>query len=233
MECGLTEDMSNIINEEEIVKEDISTIIKDNENIEKKVINASIDDLNFIDILTEIDIGKNYEIKGDNFFLRIRPTNGSLFSKSTYINFDECEKTLRSYYNISNTNILTFLQLELENADINSLINQIEYEIYNDKRQKLNLSICKDTNIQIYYAIKDNSYLDISSISHFKELGSPYSDSNNDVILEDRIKYYFQNFSLCDAGCEYNTINIENKTIVCNCKVKNNISTKITPLNLE
>ena len=53
---------------------------------------------------------------------------------------------------------------------------------------------------------------------------------NQTMIL---FKYIYQNYSLCNQECTYNNINLENRTIVCNCSVKQNISTEITPLKLE
>ena len=38
-----------------------------------------------------------------------------------------------------------------------------------------------------------------------------------DIILSDRIKYFFRNVSLCNDGCEYKGINLENMTATCNC----------------
>ena len=50
------------------------------------------------------------------------------------------------------------------------------------------------------------------------------------MILEDRIKYIYQNYSLCEEGCTYNNIDIENMNVVCNCKIQGNFSLIITPL---
>ena len=95
--------------------------------------------------------------------------------------------------------------------------------------------MCGDVESKIHYSIKNNSKLDVSSISEFKELGIdvlnikdkffndlcyPYSDSQNDMILEDRMKYIYQNFSLCEEGCSYNNIDIDNMNIICNCKIQ-------------
>ena len=111
----------------------------------------------------------------------------------------------------------------------------------------LDLSVCNDVEIQIYYSLKDNS-LDIDFISSFKDSGvdifnindsffndicHPYSDSNDDLVLEDRIKYIYQNYSLCDGDCIYNEFNIQYNTILCDCKVKSNLSTDESQLNLE
>ena len=56
------------------------------------------------------------------------------------------------------------------------------------------------------------------------------------MILEDRIKYLYQNYSLCESGCTYNNIDIENMNIACICKIKGNDNESflnITPLFFE
>ena len=213
----------------------------------KKDINKEEIIKNLSEIINEIEIGKNYEIEGDDFSLVIKPTNSNYIESQTHINFSKCEKILRNEYNISASSILTILQMEINNKKEKSLVNQVEYQVYDDNKTLLNLSLCNDTNIKIIYAIKNN-LLDISSISSFKDLDidvfnindlffndicSPYSDSKDDMVLEDRIKYIFKNYSLCDEGCTYDKFNIEYNTISCNCNVKTNISINETSLNLE
>ena len=54
--------------------------------------------------------------------------------------------------------------------------------------------------------------------------------------LGDRIKYLYQNYSLCEIGCTYNNIDIENMNIACNCKIQgndNSSSLNTTPLIFE
>ena len=46
---------------------------------------------------------------------------------------------------------MTFLQIEIENNDPNSLINQVEYQAYDENKQPYDLSICDDVNIQVAY----------------------------------------------------------------------------------
>jgi hypothetical protein len=64
----------------------------------------------------------------------------------------------------------------------------------------------------------------------FNDLCYSYSDSKNDIILEDRIKYLYQNYSLCESECIVNNIDFNNMTLVCNCKIQGNDN--ITYLNL-
>ena len=195
---------------------------------------------NISNILEDKKVGVTYEIKGDNFSIIIKPTNSTPLPNTTYVEFDECEKEIRIKYNISNTSIITFLQIEINNDNNDALYNQIKYFIYDEEMRELNLSLCEDINTQIHYSIKDNNKLDITSISNFQEKGIDifnlkdkfftdlcysYSDSNNDMTLEDRIKYLYQNYTLCEIGCTYNNIDIINMNIICNCKIQGNENT--------
>ena len=203
---------------------------------------------NLQEIINAIEIGETYEEKEDGFTLVIKPTNASYLEDSTHVNFIECENILRRTYNIPSSSIITFLQLEIKSDNDLSLSNKVEYQVYDDQRNLLDLSICNNSNIQIFFAIKKN-IVDINQISEFKELGvdifnlndsffndicHPYSDkNNNDIVLEDRIKYIYQNYSVCDEGCSYNDFNTTYMTIKCDCKVKTNISLEEAEVNLE
>ena len=92
--------------------------------------------------------------------------------------------------------------------------------------------------------------MNLNTVSGFKKLGVDilnikdefftnlcysYSDSNKDMILEDRIKFIFQNYSLCEEGCIYNNMDLEQNTILCDCKIQGqgNISTVTIPLSFD
>ena len=47
------------------------------------------------------------------------------------------------------------------------------------------------------------------------------------MTLEDRIKYLYQNYSLCEEGCTYNGIDLKNMYIACNCKIQGNENTSL------
>ena len=198
------------------------------------------------DIIKQINIGENHELETKDFKLSIRPTNSTPPKNSTYIEFEKCEQLLRKINNISNSSIITFFQFETKNKDPNALINQVKYSAYDENHEELDLSLCEDIDTQIHYAIKNNSNLDLSSLSDFKSMGydilnikdrfytdlcESYSDSGNDMILSDRIKFLYKNYSLCEEGCSYNDIDVENMMIACDCKIQGNISTTIKSLN--
>ena len=192
----------------------------------------------FID---KLEIGKNYEINGNDFNIIIKPTNISIVS-GIDIDFSSCEIILRRHYNISDSRIITFLQLELSNNNSQFLVDQVEYQAYDDHKNILDLSVCNDTNIQLSYLIKSNSSIDISLISSFKDNNidifnlkdnffndncSSYSHNGDDVILQDRVSDFYQNYSLCGGGCTFNEANLELLKITCDCKVKINMTTNL------
>ena len=191
-----------------------------------------------------IQINQKYKIYGDNYNLTITPISDINSFNSIFVDYSECEKILREKYSLSPDEILTILQIEIDNMNEKSLINQIEYAIYNEKKEKLKLDYCKDINIKINYEIKDDSLINKSMITYFSDLGIdilniqdsffndicyPYSNSVSDLVLKDRVSDIYQNYSLCDYNCEYDGINLTNMSISCSCKVKTDINIDIEP----
>ena len=139
----------------------------------KEVIRKSKEEIfsNISNILEDRKIGVYYEIKGEDFSIVIKPTNSTPLPNTTHVEFDECEQLIRYKYNISNSSIITFVQIEINNDNNDALYNQIKYFIYDEQMKELDLSLCQDIETQIHYAIKNNTNLDISSISNFKDKG--------------------------------------------------------------
>ena len=173
--------------------------------------------LNLNRILEEKDIGVNYLISGKNYTLLIKPIDSEeLNNNSTNIDFSECEKKLREENNILDTEILTVTQLEINNADNSKLLtNQVEYQIYDENKKPLNMSICKDSDIIINYLINEDSFDTINKevLNEFKNSGinvfnihdrffmdycKSYSYKGDDLILEDRYNFIYQNYSFCE-----------------------------------
>ena len=92
----------------------------------------------------------------------------------------------------------------MENTNKNCLTEQVEYKVYNDKKEEVDLSPCNNVEILIEYEITNTSLLNLEDISNFKDKGIdvfnindeffndicyPYSDSesNSDMILKDRV----------------------------------------------
>ena len=247
---------SNITEYDEIQEEETDKIMSisdffeeekfDNNITENKDENANINmDPNYIlenknNIIKSIDVGETYEAQTENFKIIIKPTNITPLKNDTYIEFNECEKILREKYNMTNSSIITFFQLEIFNNDSSALINQIKYSVYDENKNELDLNLCSEVTTQIHHSLKNNSDINLSSISNFQNLGydilnikdkfytdlcQSYSSSGNDMILADRIKLLYKNYSLCEQGCVYKAIDLDYNNIVCECKIEGNTST--------
>ena len=194
-------------------------------------------------IIENITIGNKYLIYGNDYNISIYPINDHNIFQSTFVDFSLCENILRIKNNLTNNETLTFLKIEIDKMNDKALTNQIEYIIYNHKKEVLNLSLCENIKVQVHYNIKDNSLLNKSMILYYSELGIdifnlndsffndicyPFSNSNSDVILKDRISDIYQNYSLCDNNCEYDFIDIESNTVTCNCEIKKEVNTDVS-----
>ena len=223
-------------------------IYDDKNNIYKIYVEKSKEDLfkNITNIIKIIEIEKKYEIKGDDYNIKISPINSTFSNNETHVDFKLCEDILRYHYNISSSRIITFMQIEIDNKNPDILINKLEYQAYDDNKTLLNLSLC-DKNIKIIHSIKSSASFDLISASLFKELGidifnindsfftdvcHSYSDDENDLTLKDRIKAIFINISLCEKGCSYDEIDLQNMTVTCDCKVKDNVNFDEINVNL-
>ena len=72
---------------------------------------------------------------------------------TTYIDFSNCEKRLRQKNELSESSVLTLYQIEIDNTNQQSLINHVEYAVFNENKEKLDLSICENEFIEINYQL--------------------------------------------------------------------------------
>ena len=200
-------------------------------------------------LIKEVNLSKIYEIKSDEYEMRINPLDIRYFKDNyTYINFLECEKKLRRKSRSPPPNDLFVITLEIYKNDENSLTNQVEYAIFNEKKELVDLAECQNDEIQVNYKISNNSSLDIDKLVYYSDLGIdilnskdeffnniclPYSEKSIDVILNDRIINIYQNYSICDNNCQYEKIDLTSKIIQCKCRIKTSINSKIEQLSFD
>ncbi len=194
----------------------------------RKIVNY-INDSNF-DIIID---GNNiiYEIKSSE--IKIDYNNISL------IDFGECEKILKEHYSL---NYLIIFKTDIKVND--SYPTKVDYEIYSPKtKQKLELSLCENTKIDIYVPTSlDNYTYDLynsankygydifnENNSFYKDLCTPFtSQDGTDILLYDRqIHYYNNSIPLCESNCVYQSFDNTNKKAKCQCQIKKEfVSTK-------
>ena len=202
---------------------------------------------NIFDILDRIDINKIYKIYAKDYVAQITPidysdhgrnTNTEIFAPSSYVNFSECEKKLRDFHKILSPRKITFIQIELNNTNDDILVNQLEYQAYDDNHTILNLSLCENKNITIHYSIKPEKENEINLLLDFKDKGIdildindnffndvclPYDDTKKELTLKNRIEEIYKNYTFCEKNCIKDKVIFEEMTVICNCTIKNNI----------
>ena len=150
----------------------------------------------------------------------------NLYENKSSIDLKDCEKKLKKLYNIPLNNSLYILKVDIDLEGIN--IPKIEYEVYyplyNSDLIKLNLSICKDSKIDVSipiniddniekYNLSSNYYIDICS--------KATSDMGTDINLNDRKKIFLNNnMTLCEEDCELTDYNYTTKKAKCSCLIK-------------
>ena len=150
------------------------------------------------------------------------------------INFGNCYEKVQEESGINEDLIVVLLEKYNQNGPTTS-----SYSLYNPKNGvKLNAEkICKEETIEIEediisilddYKINYESilYLTDQNINVFDSKGAFYTDicydfispTNRDITLEDRLKSFYPNISLCDEGCASRGVNLETMKAICDCK---------------
>ena len=148
------------------------------------------------------------------------------------IDFGECEDRLKSIYNIDKNESLLVLKIDKNPVNENALFSQVEYSIFHPKNKSLlNLSLCQDLPISIFYNLGSN--VDFDNLYKYNQSSDYYNDmcftnnSNNgvDMIVEDRRDEFLEkNMSLCENDCILVDIDIEYNKSECKCNVKQEIN---------
>ena len=150
-----------------------------------------------------------------------------------------CEEQLKHYYHIPDDESLIIYKIDIKSEDL--LKTYVLYEVYNPiKLEKLDVSICKDTNIIInspvqlddttsilYDSLKESGYdLFNESDSFYNDICSTYTSLNKtDITLADRKQIYLNNngnITLCQTGCELEYYNSKTRKAKCQCFPENN-----------
>ena len=218
-------------------------------NIIQEITDKKLNDIinNIDNALEDYDVGQTYEIFGEEYSIKISPINSKIHGNiSTYINFSNCENILREVNGLNESNILTVYQIEIDNRNEQSLINNIGYAVFNEKKEKLNLAACEKELIEInyqinssminktkiiYYQDKGIDIFDIEGV-FFNDICYSYSEGDSDIIIEDRIKDIYQNYSVCEDNCNYIRINLTENIVSCKCSVKFDIASENKPPKL-
>ena len=158
-------------------------------------------------------------------------------ARLSILELGDCEQTLKEKNSIPLNDSLILLKYEKNSASANE--KYVQYEIYNPETyEKLNLSVCEnDINLylpitlkqesqQLYNEVNEQEYdlLDLNG-KFYKDVCTPFtSDRNTDVLLNDRINYYYSkiiNETTCPNDCELLLYLADDNYLKCKCKINN------------
>ena len=200
-----------------------------------------------------IDENKTYKIIGKDFLAQVIHIDyldentqniTDIFSPS-YINFTECEKILIESNEYYSPKKITFVH-EINNSNNDILVNHLEYQAYGDTKNPIDLFLCKNATVKAYYIFKNETKDEIDLMSFFKKEGIdildlndnffndvclPYSDSENYLTLNDRIKDIYKNYTFYDKNYKLVNINYEKYKVECDPTIKENIN--VTDFNFN
>ena len=180
---------------------------------------------------SEIDKGNDYEIKEDNLLVTITNTynqkkNQEDNMNKTIIILGECERLLKNAYKISINDSLYILKVEkiIEGMKIPKIEYEVYYPLYNNNLTQLDLSICKDTKIDIIIpvVINDELYKHDTNSDYYNDLClKTTSEVGTDISLTDRKNEFVENnLTICEEKCELKNYDYDNKKVKCSCEVK-------------
>ena len=188
---------------------------------------------NYLKIETE----NNYSFQLTTANNQIDSLLRNLKSEFSVIDLKECTKKLNKENEREEDADLIILKYENE-KQINVNQKSIQYEIYNpENNNKLDLSVCGDTKIDIYIPIQlseeaQQLYEDLKSQGYnlfdkndifYTDICTPFKSKNGtDILLSDRYNNFFiPNQLNCQKNCEYSDYLPDSKYLKCECNVVN------------
>ena len=153
------------------------------------------------------------------------------------IDLGDCETLLKNKYEIDEDSNLIILKSE-QITNISAQKN-VQYEIYNpnNKTEKLDISICSNTSINLYLPIilsekSQRLYDDLNKYGYdlfnikdkfYQDICTPYTTENKtDILLSDRKNdFYNPNETACQSNCEYSGYLSNLNLLKCECNIIN------------
>ena len=149
----------------------------------------------------------------------------------TYLNLEECIDNLKNENNLNENSDLLIVGREYLNV---SKRNIMDYEIYSREGDKIaDLSACNKTLIELstpiydyeiinyyeaeYLSKQNHDIYNKSSSFYYDYCLSAYINQSDLTINLRQQEIYPKNITLCPDGCDYNSIDYENKRINCIC----------------
>ena len=181
----------------------------------------------------------NYDVivDGNNIIYEITSTTANNeHNNISSINFGECETILKKHYSLD---YLLVFKMDIKLND--SYPTFVDYEVYSpETKKKLDLSLCANTQIEVYVPINlnnstNNLYKSMDQYgfdildkdnSFYNDICTPFtSNDGTDMVLSDRQTNYFnENITLCENNCVYKFYNSTSGKAKCECPIKNEVT---------
>ena len=183
---------------------------------------------------SNIDSGNDKIIFRNNISMIITSTKNqkkNVNENIITIDLCKCEYILKNEYNISYNDSLYILLYIIEEEGMK--IPKVEYEVYypflyNNIFTKLNLTLCKETKIEISIPVKINDNIDKHNpkSGYYNDICyKTTSEIDTDICLKDRRNEFIENnMTLCEENCDLINYNYAIAKVKCSCDFQTNIS---------
>ena len=180
--------------------------------------------------------GNNFNFQLTTIDNELNTLKENIQTNFSVIDLKDCADLLKSQYSLDNDTNFVILKYENTDSVMNGNEKSVQYEVYLPNSDiKLNLSVCSNTNIDIYVPIElseetQKLYGDLKSQGYdlfdknnkfYKDICTPYkSENGTDVLLADRYNDFFiPNQLECQSNCEYSDYLPESHYLKCECNV--------------
>ena len=220
----------------------ISKEFEEDKEVEEKVIENVKEELPKNFNTSYIDKGENVIINQKDFTITITSTENQkkekTLNKST-IDLGECEFKLKEENKIPKNKPLYILKIDikLEGFQIPKIEYEVYYPLFGDSLVKLDLTVCKNSKIDLLIPVKliDNPDIINSSSKYYNDICYTNTSSNNiDISLSDRKKEFVnKNLTVCEEDCVFISYDYTFGKANCSCKVKTNININIIGITID
>ena len=117
------------------------------------------------DILTMLNI--KYSVKVEGYYIEVYPSDRPFEenSKVSSIDISQCIEVLKKEYNISEEESLIISKIDIVNNS--SITNEVEYKVYSNIGELLDLSFCDSVNTDVSSPIIN---YDLTRANYFNDL---------------------------------------------------------------
>ena len=113
-------------------------------------------------IINNVEPNLSYIIKQKSFTLVLNKLNEYNEKSTVNLNFSECEKKLRE--NLPPDTILRIVQINIPSTNEKILNEQVEYKVYDQNNNEIDLSVCNNIPITVENKITNTSKLNMDKI---------------------------------------------------------------------